>query len=98
MDGGQVASPLVQLLLGGQLLQAQAPPQVALVGGAELQQVEATGDGIAAPVGHSCTGGHRGGQSHTQWVKGLTRSDINIDGTKIPTDRTANRLIWSQTK
>lgn len=57
MDGGQVVPPVVQLLLGGRLLQTQPPPQVALVGGAELQQVEATRYGVAPPVGHSCSSG-----------------------------------------
>lgn len=57
MDGRQVASPVTELLLGRWLLLAQPPPQVALVGGAKLQQVKATGYRIAAPVGHSCTGG-----------------------------------------
>lgn len=93
VDGGQVAPPVVKLLLGGRLLQTQTPPQVALVGGAELQQVEATGDGVAAPVGHSCTGRHIGGQ-----VSGQTRSNIDIDGTNIAPDRTVNRLIRSRAK
>lgn len=60
MDRGQVAPPETELLLVGRLLLAQPPPQVALVGGAELQQVETTGHGVAAPVGHSYTGTHTG--------------------------------------